>query len=329
MFLTYIHNLRGVAILYIVAGHSISAFDWEGSPLLERLAKTLVGNGTVFFVFISGYLFQFLSKNYRPKAYLITKLKTVLLPYFLVSIPAILYFLCFKEHESVYEGFYENSYWFQVVYFYLTGIHLAPFWFIPMIALFYLISPVLIIFDRSAWAYTLLPFFILLSCIVSRGDVLQSFVHFFSVYVLGMLLSHYREPVNSAFINPIIMIALLAVYVFLLIMEIYFVEEGKGFHVNLLRKLVLCCVFIGLFVKFHLYSKVLSILADLSFGIFFVHSYLITALKMLQVALVGDYLEANLLNFILFISFILLLSVAVVASIKTVFPTKSRYLIGS
>ncbi len=75
MFLNYVNNFRGIAIIYIVAGHCISAFNWQNSPQLARLIKILMSNGTVFFVFIAGYLFQYLLSSYEPKKYFISKLK--------------------------------------------------------------------------------------------------------------------------------------------------------------------------------------------------------------------------------------------------------------
>ena len=61
-------------MIYIVAGHCFSAFNWQNSPVLERLTTLLLANGTIFFVFIAGYLFQYLSKSYAPKKYFFAKL---------------------------------------------------------------------------------------------------------------------------------------------------------------------------------------------------------------------------------------------------------------
>ena len=60
-FLPYIHNFRGIAILYIVAFHCWSSFGW-GNHLLEKTVwNSLIVYGTVLFVFIAGFLFQHLN----------------------------------------------------------------------------------------------------------------------------------------------------------------------------------------------------------------------------------------------------------------------------
>lgn len=62
-FLPYIHNFRGVAILYIVAFHCLSSFGWGDNILEKRICNALVVYGTVLFVFIAGFLFQHLNAS--------------------------------------------------------------------------------------------------------------------------------------------------------------------------------------------------------------------------------------------------------------------------
>ena len=324
-FLSYIHNFRGIAIFYIVAGHCISAFDWQYAPFLGRIIRMLLGNGTVFFVFIAGYLFQYLSHKYKPKKYLFTKLTTVLLPYLLVSIPAIVYFVFFQQRETVWPGFYDNPHWLQVIYFYLTGLHLAPFWFIPMICLFYIISPVLYALDKHKVSYLLLPFLILLSCNYPRGDVLQSFVHFLSVYFFGMYLSHYRESINGFLIKATTIFLLTAIYLSLLYFEYIF---ENIVYLNFIRKLILCCIFIGLLLVFDIKYKPLELLAEWSFGIFFIHSYIITLFKLTEQKFLGHILIGNIPLFIFFVALIFSICLLIVGLLKKIFGNKTKYIIG-
>ncbi len=64
-FLPYIHNFRGIAILYIVAFHCLSSFGWGDNILEKRICNSLVVYGTVLFVFIAGFLFQHLNANHH------------------------------------------------------------------------------------------------------------------------------------------------------------------------------------------------------------------------------------------------------------------------
>jgi peptidoglycan/LPS O-acetylase OafA/YrhL len=73
-FLPYIHNFRGIAILYIVAFHCWSSLGWGNHTLEKAVWNSLVVYGTVLFVFIAGFLFQHLNgranRSFSYKTYL-------------------------------------------------------------------------------------------------------------------------------------------------------------------------------------------------------------------------------------------------------------------
>ncbi len=328
VFLNYIHNFRGIAIIYIVAGHCFSAFVWQDSSMMTRIARLALNNGTVFFVFIAGFLFQHLLKSYTPKKYFLSKLSGVWAPYLLISIPAIVFFVFFQQREEMWTKFYEWPQWLQILYFYLTGAHLTPFWFIPMISLFYLAAPILIILDKYKWSYLCLPALVLLSCYVPRGLPYQSFVHFFSAYFFGMFCSHYKTWVNTKLSNTIVFCALAFAYIVLFFIELNYMEDDLYSYMNFLRKLILCGVFIALLLRFNFHNKYLSLVAELSFGIFFIHSYVISALKMAEDKFIGHYLQGNMLGFIFFIMVVLLICIGIILIIKRILAANSRYLIG-
>src|SRR5687767_9365862 len=67
-FLPYIHNLRGLAILFVVGVHAGGyVTDWQSHPEVNRFLHAIFdpseGNGTVLFLFIGGFLFQHLTHN--------------------------------------------------------------------------------------------------------------------------------------------------------------------------------------------------------------------------------------------------------------------------
>ena len=105
LFLNYIHNFRAIAIILIVLGHSISYFSWS---TYEKLSVTILfSNGTVLFVFISGFLMQHLFFKHEHREFYKRKIRHVVLPYLLSSIPAIIIFIFFLERDEryVFEGF--------------------------------------------------------------------------------------------------------------------------------------------------------------------------------------------------------------------------------
>ena len=99
-----------------------------------------------------GFLFQHLSHKYDMLNYWKKKFQTIILPYFVISIPAILLrlhnnYVPFTVSESAH--FEDWNVVLKIVYFYATGAHLLPFWYIPMIILFYCISSLLVILDKN------------------------------------------------------------------------------------------------------------------------------------------------------------------------------------
>jgi peptidoglycan/LPS O-acetylase OafA/YrhL len=60
--INYIHTFRGIAILFVVAAHII----WNAGDYIEikKGIQILLFNPTIFFVIISGFLFEYLSPKY-------------------------------------------------------------------------------------------------------------------------------------------------------------------------------------------------------------------------------------------------------------------------
>ena len=332
MFLQYIQSFRGIAIAYIVAGHCISIFNWDNAENLERWLKIIFGNGTALFVFIAGYLFQYLAKNYTKKKYFLSKLKNVISPYIVISIPGIYFSIFILHRYTVWDGFYSSPVWEQVIYFYITGLHVTPLWFIPMITLFYIVSPLLVLADRNKKIYYLLPVFITVSCFVSRGGYYAyiSFIHFFSVYLLGMFCCRNRDKINAC-LSKIWVLSVIALIVVLFIVLEYYYMQGTMTWVNFLGKIFLCFFYIGLLVRLEgkFNDRVLVILANVSFGIYFVHSYYITSLKMLTKSYWNGNIHGGVPELILSTIVVLLTCSLTVWLIKKMFGKKSRFVIGS
>ena len=143
-FLSYIHFLRGVAILYVVSVHA-RGFEsyWHSSPetysFLDTFSDPSEGNGTTMFLFIGGFLFQHLNRHrFHFGKYMTQKFKNLIMPYLIISIPILIW----RFHTNfaalfVPEDFHDRSAFMQVLHFMFTGSHLPPFWFISTIILFY------------------------------------------------------------------------------------------------------------------------------------------------------------------------------------------------
>lgn len=325
MFLNYINNFRGIAIIYIVAGHCISAFQWDNADSLQKMLKIIFSNGTVLFVFIAGYLFQHLSGSYNYKRYINKKILYVILPYVICSIPAIIYFTAFVQRWDLPSHFYEQNIIFQILSFYLSGKHLAPYWFIPMISIYYLISYVLYYLDGNQRLYYSIPLLIIMSSMVSKGGIVDSFFHFFSVYVIGMCFSRYKNA-----INPFLSKYQILLINFLLVVVFIYLEYYEIYSSNYLQKIFLSLFYLSLLYKFDSFFKnSLSYVADISFAIYFVHSYIISGVKLLMLAMAGHYFSPSMISYAIFSCAIFLICTLMVTAMKSMLKQYSRYIIGS
>jgi len=333
MFLNYINNFRGIAILFILSGHCMDAFNWHNKTLTHHILSFFIKNGTVLFMFIGGFLFQHLSHKYRIKNYLSSKAKNIILPYIIVSIPAIVYFTVITHRSDLADDFYNHPIVMQILSFYITGDHITAFWFIPMITLYYFISPLLIRLDQSRYFYYFIPLFIIISIFFPRSDdVLIKFILFFPVYVFGMFCSRYKTRVLEISDKYFLWILLVYFITFLLtISDFYFDFDWDSNYANLPRQLILCVLMISLLYKYeNIIKDKGKYLASISFGLYFIHSYVIQVLRYLLSGKSGDVIfsNASIILLILFCTLVIAISGSVIAIIQKIFGKSSRYIIG-
>lgn len=334
MFLNYMNNFRGVAILFIVAVHVLhklrTVFGWDNSDASYAIVSAVVSNGTVLFVFISGFLFQHLSARFRYGAYLNTKWRNIILPYLIVSIPAIAVHLSGTSSlPNPYAGYAPVA---QVLLFYATGLHLLPLWFIPMLVLFYLLSPVLVRFDRARWPYWLLLPLLAIATVTPRpfDNIPVAFVHYFPVYVFGMFCSRYRQEVLT--VAARYLPALIALFVGLVALDAWISFGAERViatnSLTLWDKLILAVVLMYLLYRYDgMVKQRFGVLAATSFGIYFVHQYLIEiASRFLPTEVAGH--ASRIAAFILLTAAVTAISVLLLQSAKRIVGVRSRMLVG-
>ena len=288
MFLRYIHSFRALAIALVVAAHCISLFDWGHLGWQNQLIQSLIPNCTVFFVFISGFLFQHLSHKFEYRRYLKSKLQNVLLPFVIVSLPMI------AAQAVNQSGAFDPTcihHWptaaQNVAFSLLTGYHIMiPFWFIPMIAIFYLLAPALLWIDRDGRLYCLLPLLLVVTACVHRPNdfdhVWHSCAYFLPVYLYGMWFSRHRDRLlawHDRWLPLLLTAAAGLVWHEVGSQQAGYIRSAGMFSTenglvdsNALQKLLLCGVLLVILRRFgegvHLKLKPL---ADVSFGIYFLH----------------------------------------------------------
>lgn len=350
-FLPYIHFLRGVAILYVVAVHARGfASYWRTSPevftFLDAFSDPSEGNGTTLFLFIGGFLFQHLTHKYFnfPK-YLTQKFKNLILPYLVISIPVIFIRLNTDfQSLALPDDFSERSTIHQVGHFLLTGSHMPPFWFISTIILFYFSAPLLHALDKAKFYTYGFPVLLLLCLFTYRpehnADPFLAYIHFIPVYITGMFASYYKNKFLSD--DPKLLYLLLFIYMGMCVAELAgwittprrtSFEDVLGgtliFNVYLLKTLVLCFLWLTFFYRLRERKMpALELLGSYSFGLFFIHYFFISiSRKIFEIR--GIPFDFSLLTYLMYFLFVLIVSLITVYVVKRVTGKYSRYLIGS
>ncbi len=348
-FLQYIHYFRAIAIVGIVAVHCKSSFGWKNHHE-EQFWSSILVYSTILFVFIAGFLFQHIQgRRFDYGDYLRKKASYVILPYLFASIPAILekLFLSRADMMSFLPDYLKVSPdILKVVYMLLTGKHFGPFWFIPMITLVYLISPLLIYLDKQWWFYKIIFPIIFLAGLFTFNfgfefTTIESFVFFIPIYIFGMWASRQKEYLTTLrwkLIAPLGI--LLALMVTLELTGVIALDTSYGayrpeetyylpFNFGKLKMSILCLVLLNsLYLVRQKDFPLLGFLADYSFGIYFVHLYIIRIIEML-VHKAGINFEFNSLYFILHVLLITLLCSILLIAVKKILGSRSRYVIGS
>src|ERR1035438_2298703 len=290
MFLRYIHSFRALAIVLVVATHCITLFKWDYTGWPYQLLMCLAPNCTLFFVFISGFLFQHLSHKFQYRRYLKSRWDNVLLPYVMVSLPMI------AAQAVTRSGVFDPSYihhWptvpQNIAWSLLTGHHiLIPFWFIPMIAIFSVLAPVFLWIDRDGRSYYLLPLLLAVTLFVHRPSdpdhIWQSSAYFLPAYIFGMWFSRHRERLLAWHDRwlPVLLTAVAGlVWLEVGLKQAGYIKSAAMFSTengildcDALLKLLLCGVMLVVLRRLgEGVHRVFKPVADASFGIYFLHMY--------------------------------------------------------
>lgn len=345
-FLPYIHSLRGLAILLIVGIHCRTSFKWENGNA-ELFFESFLDNGTIIFVFISGFLFEHLfTRRFNFRIYLNKKLKYVIIPYLLVSILPIIDKLYFEESLRWLPPVLSNQPdVIKSLYMLVTGKHFGPYWFIPMIVIFYVISPLLVVLNNARFYKYIFPFIFIAGLFTYKfgfySNTWDSFLYFLPIYLFGMFTSYYKDDIiakRNWLIYPCAIIYLLVTSLELtgyitihkvIGFESYADQPNYIFNFTKFKVSVLCIALLLIFYRLrNRKMTVLKVLGDYSFGIYFIHLYFIVATELV----VNSQVEAFRMTAPLFLIYTILVTIVCVASIyilKRIVGNKSRYLVGS
>lgn len=317
------HYFRAFAILAIMGTHYAGSF---GYTTLVNVALT---SSTIFFLFISGYLCQYIDLKRResPTSYYKKKLLNVVAPFVVFS----LIFGYMKGMLGFNWGFVKAL---------LCGEIQGQYWYIPFVSGLFLVSPFICRMSNKHLLLTLLvSFFAFLLFPFRPGGFALAWPHTFYLYtyftvfyVVGFVYCRFKEAIDHA-VRPYWYIFLGGGGGLLLmlwcpdILSLKCVERDMA--IALQRFMVLVCVVLGLAQLKYKKISILDNLAKYSFTLYFIHFGLFAQTHAIHDKLVSvlplPLLVSEIIVFVLYVAGMLVAAILV----KTVLGKYSRSVLGS
>ena len=342
-FINSINYFRGLAIILIVLGHSNDLARYDMSSNLEALLLALIKNSTVYFVFISGFLYHHIFYHrFNYKKFMIKKTQYVLLPYLLISIIPIMLTVFMLDGGQVLPDSLRDRPLLAIIWYFFTGKVIVAYWYIPMAMLLFAISPLVNLIIRSNIVLPVVLFLLPISVMVHRPlnnlNAFHSLVYFFPVYLIGVWSSINQKKIYAYLKDNQKKIILALIALTFAVIQIWVFKQENSFYkdfwsitvpdVNLLQKITLCFLFISILDNYEDTNFViLNKIAETSFAIYFIHPFILNILAAVFSRLDLNY-EGNFFTFIFVALGMIIGSMAIAFAIKAVFKKKSRYLIG-
>lgn len=344
-----LHAFRGFAIINIVAFHTIefvlSFAETADEPATSKITpfvwgeRILFHDATLYFTFISGLLFSLVLRQRSYSVFFTSKLKNVVLPYIVFS--SLMTWLSFgNEGFSVFSGS-GQEFVALVSKNIITGGAIFTFWYIPVLIVLYLATPILekiLSIGKAKWLVILIILSPLVFSRVFPEVVWTNFAYFLGAYMLGMTAGrHYQKTIELIQHYIFIVVLTLVASTALLVALFYFEVPNLGI-INFLesawyiQKIALSGLVILLLERsLNRVPTWLDVLSNYAFSIYFLHAFLLYLMYGLMVSVttapasIISVLSLSLLNFVL----VLLTAVVLTYALKRLLGKHSRSIIGA
>ncbi|MCC7280281.1 MAG: acyltransferase [Chromatiaceae bacterium] len=280
-FLRHIHYFRGFVILNIVLVHTWVAprefSDRDDARLINLIAAIAFHDSTIYFVFISGFLFYYLSHRFDLLRYYKTKLVFVVSPYILMTTLVLL--ARGGLSGLVTERIELEAFVGDWIYALFHGTAQVQYWYIPFIVPVFLVSPLLLRIPQRAWP-TLAVIAALVPLLGTRtGSTLSLglYLYLFPVYLIGIYAAMDYQAFSTLIKRRLVLLVALAV----LSTGVLALFAGRvylwgPFNLNeslfYVQVLAICFIALVLFQRLEGWkSPLLDAFATYSFSIFFLH----------------------------------------------------------
>lgn len=329
--LSVIVYLRATAILLIVAGHSYSLADIGVGTVFNGALSNLVKGATAIFVFISGFVFDYVySARFDYRTFLLDRAKKLLIPYCVLTILAGLMF------SDWIGGGLSTS---QLFRFFVLGETFMAYWYIPFILVMFALAPLHRRFMDQGIAYQAAIIIVgaILTGLVQRPigntNALQSIVFYMPIYLAGLFVSLHRETLLPALQK--IWPGLLVTAVLMATIQSVGGQNDNmhkpffalhGFELMGPQKLAFSLALVGFFAAcLPPPGRVVRIIADTSFAIFFLHPFV---LRLIEGTAHFKLTHLPWLDLAIAVTAIVTICVFVALALRALFNANSRYLTG-
>lgn len=332
---------RGLAILQIAFLHASHALFLRGLPGPSRdddpiFVSIDIGfhGSTIYFAMISGFLYQHIFAGRPYLAYLRSRLERVAIPYCVVTIA-----LTLAQHPKsllrlspeLLETLMHNL---------LTGATWNTLWYIPILLAIYVLAPPLaaMLCQRTSRPAGFLM--MLAPLVISRSGTdpsLSNLIYFAGAFVVGI--EFCRAHIDFGRSELLIFALLVAATTTVLLVSLFAADRDFMGPVSLRETLfyvqklalgtaLLCCTF-RLAAQADHVSSSLTLIANCSFGIYFLHG----PLMRLTAKAIGPYLDGNDLEYLCGIILILMIalgaSLLIILVLRRLLGRGSRWIIGA
>jgi surface polysaccharide O-acyltransferase-like enzyme len=354
-YLQHINYFRGIAIIFIVFGHCFNlgiSHYYQNQTIFAKFLQNLLPGGTIFFVFISGYLFHHIYyHNFRFSTFFFKKIKYVFVPFLIISSLDIFYYLSryiiaiiSASHKSEMYITKLKSYPYFSTIFVGRGEISPALWYIPFIMVVFVLSPVFLKFLRIKVKLqsVIICILLIISTLIHRTaansilGVFQNVIYFTPIYLLGIYMSinfkkFYEKLKGREFYILLIAIILAIIQTRNGVVDLTLKNTLKveNFDFMIIQKILLSFFFVLFLKKFvNNKFKILNLFAENSFGIFFMHGIFIWLFNVIIIKLKISFVSNSTLQYFGLSTFILTFSLAITMLIRKTFPNTSKFIIG-
>ncbi len=336
-----LHAFRGFALLNVVAVHVFGFALYFAQQFnidikkLDRANEVLFHDATIYFTLISGILYALYLSNRSWTAFYKSKLLNVVLPYVFMSIIFTWSHYSFDGY-SLFNGNL-GQFLNQLFYNLFTGDAIFNFWYIPVLIVLYMLTPVLMLCIKNSISFTLL---LLLPLVFSRvwpEISVNTYLYFVGVYSVGLFVGENYEKVIALIQKYKFLLCFIGLSFTIILWMLYTYDVKNWYFISFkesafyIQKLAIAGLFILLIRKWvNFVPKWWKTLGDYAFAIYFIHGYLLFELMKLLTFLhiKIDGIFQTLILCVITLVFTLVVCVLLAKLLQKIFGKFSRQIVG-